>query len=658
MAGDFWETQRPGGAVEGPNWAEMAEQIAGLGYWRLDVATKEIAWSDGLFRMYGLEVGRLPDLEAAMAAIHPEDSARANARLERAMTLGEDFTDQVRLKGADGAWRVLMNRSLCNRDQSGAVTTVFGVVMDVTEIVQTHEALRASEARFRLLAENGNDLIVQIDLDGRLTYISPSVEAVTGFAPGELIGRAVDEIIHAEDMAALDQIVTESLENPDRPPSCVEYRVRHKDGRELWLEARPTPLIDPVSGQATGLTDVVRDITERKALEAELVAKCHEAEAASRAKAEFLANMSHEIRTPLTAIMGFAGLLEGLNRLPRVGRSYVRRICTAGDQLLGVVNDVLDFSRLEAGQVELDPQPLDPAALLGETVDLLSGQASAKGLDLRTTIATGIPPWVMVDGGRFRQIVLNLVGNAIKFTASGRVTVALEARGKGWLKVTVSDTGPGIPREAQDRLFERFSQADGSITRDFGGAGLGLAICKGLVALLGGKIGLESTPGQGSRFWFSVPAPATQAPPTAVEPSSEIPLSSLRILIVDDLAVNRQLVRAMLEPLGHIFEEAASGPEAIAAAVQRPFDLILMDLQMPGMDGLEAATTIRSTAEPNRDAPIVALSANVLADQIAACHRAGMNDHLAKPIVPSALVAMISKWSHARAPHRRVAARR
>ena len=657
MGEDFWAAEpRAGAGSETLNWAKLAEQVAGLGYWRLDVPTKAIAWSDGLFRLYGLEVGDLPDLETAMAAIHPEDSAEANALLDRAMTLGEDYTGQVRLKRADGSWRVLQNRSVCRRDESGAVATVFGVVMDLTEMELANEAVRASEARYRLLAENGNDLIVQIDLEGRLTYISPSVEVVTGYTPEELLGLQLDELIDPRDLPGLDRLVEEAFENPKRQAACIEYRVDHKDGRELWLEARPAPLIDAATGEAIGITDVVRDVTERKALERELVAKCEEAQAATRAKAEFLANMSHEIRTPLTAIMGFAGLLDGLGDLPPMAQAYVRRICTAGEQLLGVVNDVLDFSRLDAGQVELDPQPLDATAFVAESVDLLCGQAEAKGLELRTVISPDAPAWVILDGGRVRQVLLNLVGNAIKFTASGEVAVTLEPHGKGSLKLTVADTGPGIAPKLQGRLFERFSQVDGSITRDFGGAGLGLAICKGLVELMGGSIGVESTPGEGSTFWFVVPAPRSKAPKTAPEARRSAPQRALHILIVDDLPVNRQLVRAMLEPLGHSFDEAASGSESVMAAVRRPFDLILMDLQMPGMDGLEAARTIRSTSEINREAPIVALSANVLAEQIAACHGAGMNDHLAKPIVPADLVDMVAKWSGAGAARASIAA--
>ncbi len=478
---------------------------------------------------------------------------------------------------------------------------------------------------------------------------------MTGFTPAELIGRSVADIIEPEDLAALAAAVEEAFAHPGRS-RCVEYRIRSKAGAVTWLEARPTPLVDPHTGTIVGVTDVVRDVTERKALEVELRAKCEEAQAATRAKGEFLANMSHEIRTPLTAIMGFAGLIEGSAELPAGLRGHVAKICAASQQLMGVVNDVLDFSRLDARQVVLDPQPVDPTALVTETVELLTGEAAAKGLELGVDIAAGLPAWVSLDAGRLRQVLLNLAGNAIKFTAAGKVTVALARHGGKGLKFTVDDTGPGIAPQLQHRLFERFSQVDGSISRDHGGTGLGLSISKGLVELMGGAIGFRSAPGHGSSFWFALPAPPATKPRSRDETHELTAARPAHILVVDDLAVNRQLVRAMLEPLGHTFEEAASGSEAVNAAMQRRFDLILMDLQMPGMDGLEAARAIRSTAEVNHRAPIVALSANVLAEHVANCRAAGMDDHLAKPIVPAALIATVAKWSSAKRPLLRRAA--
>jgi len=623
-------------------WSLLAEGVAGVGYWHVDVASRVITWSEGLFRLYGLTPSNFPDFDAVMGAVHRDDVAMANQLLERAMTDGEDYTTRLRMRDADGSWRRFMVRAFCRLDEGGAVATVFGVVVDVTE---TDSALRASETRFRVLNENGNDVVMQADLAGRITYISASVEAITGFVPAELLGRIIAGHVHADDRVRFDLAFRAILEHPDAAAPCFEYRVRHKDGHVLWLDARLTPLLDANSGAIVGITEVVRDITAEKTLAAELVDKCEQAEAATRAKAEFLANMSHEIRTPLTAILGFSGLLDGLVGLPEVAREHVRRIRTAGEQLMVVVNDVLDFSKLDAGQLELDPQPVAVAAYLHETIGLLSAQAAAKGLSLEVLIAPGVPEWVLLDAGRVRQILLNLAGNALKFTEAGRVLVALAPDGPGALKFMVTDSGPGISPDLRDRLFERFSQVDGSISRDHGGTGLGLAISKGLVDLMGGDIGVEFVSDAGSSFWFTLPAPVATKPRAVPIVDSSAPHAPAHILLVDDVPVNRILVRAMLEPFGYSFEDAANGLEAVDAATARPFDLILMDLQMPGISGLDAARAIRSTAEINRDTPIIALSANVMAEQIAECFAAGMNDHLAKPISPASLLATVARWS-------------
>ena len=373
------------------------------------------------------------------------------------------------------------------------------------------------------------------------------------------------------------------------------------------------------------------------------------AEASARAKAEFLANMSHEIRTPLTAVIGFAGLVAKMGGLPERAEAYTRRILTGGQALLSLVNDILDVSRIEAGQVELDAQPFDLERLFVDTVELVRAEAEKKGLALRLALPAALPGEVLGDAARLRQVLLNLVGNAIKFTSEGSVTVQATHKVElgGRLLVKVSDTGVGISEEDRDRLFHRFSQVDASATRRHGGAGLGLAISKGLVELMGGQIGLDTTKGRGSTFWFDILAPvaasSSSAAPAATEPLLEpVPM---RILVVDDVAVNRELVSALLSPFALKVSEAANGEEAVEVAQHASFDLILMDLQMPGMDGLAAARAIRSGSRLNALTPILALSANVMAPQVEACRAAGMNDHIAKPINPTELLSKIDRWA-------------
>jgi CheY-like chemotaxis protein/anti-sigma regulatory factor (Ser/Thr protein kinase) len=358
--------------------------------------------------------------------------------------------------------------------------------------------------------------------------------------------------------------------------------------------------------------------------------------------------MSHEIRTPLTGVIGFARLLDGLDHLPDDAKVYVERIISGGQTLLNIVNEVLDFSRLEAGRLELERQAFELSPFLNETLGLITAEAERKGLALKLEYADPVPAALEADSGRLRQVLLNLIGNAIKFTPKGGVTVTVAYKGSPdqQLKVVVTDTGPGISDEHLDRLFQRFSQIDGSNTREHGGAGLGLAISKGLVEMMGGEIGVESQPGRGASFWFTVAAPACETVTPPPSPSSEDWESGpLKVLVVDDVAVNRELIKAMLAPFDLELSEAGNGAEAVNAAMLNTYDLILMDLQMPGMDGLAATRAIRRNSESNRETPILAVSANVLPSQVEACRQAGMNDHIGKPINPSDLLGKIAAWT-------------
>jgi signal transduction histidine kinase/CheY-like chemotaxis protein len=422
-------------------------------------------------------------------------------------------------------------------------------------------------------------------------------------------------------------------------PKSIEYRARHRDGHELWLEGRPTFAIDPVTGEATGVTDVVRDISAHKEDEEELRKARAEAEAAVEVKSQFLANMSHELRTPLTAVLGFSALIGEQDGLSAEARGYLHRISTAGQVLLATVNDVLDFSKLESGMVQIKPAAASPAAVAGDIVDLFSLQAADKGLDLRAEGLEALPELVMLDPARVRQVLLNLIGNAIKFTSAGQVSIeaGFEAAGSR-LTFAVADTGPGIAREDADLLFRRFSQVDASSTRRFGGSGLGLAICKGLVEAMGGEIGVTTAVGEGSRFWFTIPAPlvgapAEQAPDATAEITGPIP-PGCRVLLAEDNQVNRALVRTVLATLDVELTEARDGLEAVDAALAMPFDIILMDLRMPRLDGVAASRRIRAEDGPNICTPIIAFSADAAAQM-----GIGLFDALvAKPLSALALI--------------------
>jgi len=353
--------------------------------------------------------------------------------------------------------------------------------------------------------------------------------------------------------------------------------------------------------------------------------------------------MSHELRTPLTSVLGFTRLALEQPDLTDTSRGHVRKAANAGAALLATVNDILDFSKLEAGQLAIHPEPCDPAVICAETLELFGEAAAAKGVALRLR-ASGAPPMVSLDPSRLRQILLNLVSNAVKFSEAGAVTLSVS-----WdaaderLAVSVRDQGPGIAQEQQVLLFRRFSQVDGSSTRRHGGTGLGLAICLGLVESMGGEIGVESAPGAGACFHFTLRAPAAIAPPTDSEAETVIFTPGTRLLVADDHPVNRELVRAILGPLGAVLTEVGDGAAAVTAAAKAPFDLILMDLRMPGMGGLEAMRTIRAGAGPNREAPILAFSAGTDPAGEAARRQAGFDGDLAKPLMPADLIAAVAR---------------
>ena len=445
---------------------------------------------------------------------HP-DEQRATAR-RRAQILGERPTRsgvrlESRVRCADGSWLWIEGNPSVIRDDDGKIIAAVTALRDVTERHAAEEAMAASEAKYRLLAENATDMIASCDLDGRLTYVSPSARRVLGYEPEELIGANSFVFIHPDDHPEVTARMQAFIRA--RTPGAqarIEYRAISKTGDVVWIEANPSLVFDPATGRVIALQDFSRDITERKTLEQALARKQAEAEVAVLAKTEFLANMSHEIRTPLTGILGFSGLLESVEGLPAKAEKFVRRIVTASQALLVLVNDVLDYSRIEAGQVMLDPQPFDPARFIDEGLELVAEQAGAKGLSLTRRIDGALPSLVVADGARARQVLLNLLSNAIKFTNKGSVTVTAGylAQDGGCLRVAVEDTGMGIAADSLDRLFQRFSQLDSSTSREYGGAGLGLAICRNLTELMGGAVGVDSHEGAGSTFWFVIPAPA------------------------------------------------------------------------------------------------------------------------------------------------------
>lgn len=622
------------------DYLRMAEKLAQVGHWHGNLATKEAYWSPEIYAILGCDPDTfVPRLGETMCFYHPDDREWVKTEVDAAIARGGDYSFEVRMIRQDtGETRYVESNGVCERDESGVVTGLFGVFHDISDFVAAKKALEASEARFRLLADNASDVITVADVNGRIEYVSPAVTTVLGFPPEHFIGKYVREFIVPEDYpqveAAYRAYVT-GVRLDDAPH--IRYRILHRDGQPVWLEAHPQAIVND-QGHVLRFQDVVRDITDQKATEEALAQATLEANAAMEAKAQFLATMSHELRTPLTSIIGFSSLLRDM-LYDDEHRRFSQRIWTAGQGLLALINDILDHSKLEAGQLELDTSPCSVADIAQDVVDLLEIQAVGKGLNLMIDGIEDMPDLMMLDEVRLRQILLNLVGNAVKFTQDGSVTIGLDLRDDR-LRVRVTDTGAGISPEGQQRLFQRFSQVDHSV----GGTGLGLMICKQLVELMGGRIGVESRLGQGSLFWFEIPVEICEIEPPAVEPEKVVEITRPgRILVADDQPAIIDLVSVLLRGQGYSIDTVKNGVEAVSACLEVPYDLILMDVNMPVMDGLLATQGIRSGCAFNAMTPIVGISAGGDARR-RLCLGAGMNDMVEKPIKPMALMAAVTAW--------------
>jgi PAS domain S-box-containing protein len=532
-------------------------------------------------------------------------------------------------------------------------------VREMRRRTQAEAVLQASERRYRLLAENTSDIVRLLSSDPQHAYTSPATRTVLGYEPEEFAALPLEQLIHPDDLAEAQACRTQL--SPEHPSRVGTHRYRHKNGHWVWLEVA----YRRTKGDDTDLVlAVARDMTHRKSQEEVLRAAVEDAraaraqaEAASQAKTDFLASMSHEIRTPLNGILGYTDLLLAENQLSPGQRLRLERIHSSGAALLTVINDILDFSKIEAGQIEIESRPFALTALVDNSLSIVRSLAEHKDLTLSAQVEPGVPDHLIGDQDRLRQILLNLLNNALKFTAKGSVTLQIAglpdasmSAGERRLRFSVTDTGIGIPADKQGILFERFSQVDSSTSREFGGTGLGLAISQRLVHLMGGRIGVESQPGQGSTFWFEVTLLLSEvvdeeplrAPPDA---QTRVAARGSDVLLAEDLEINQDIARSILEAAGHRVDVAADGVRAVEAVQQRAYDLVLMDVQMPVMDGIAAARHIRSLGPTYADLPIVALTANVLPHQIQAFTEAGMNGHIGKPFKRDELLTIVERWA-------------
>ena len=493
-----------------------------------------------------------------------------------------------------------------------------------------------------------SECVVVTDMQDTILFVNEAFQETYGYSEEELLGKDIDIIRSKNNPEEVtSQILPTTLKEGRWKGEVLNKR---RGGGEFPISLS-TSVVRNEKHEPIALIGVSVDITERKHAERRLMEALEAAEAAAKAKSDFLATMSHEIRTPMNGVIGMTELLQH-TELNAKQREFVVTIQTCGENLLTIIDDILYFSKLDSGRIELDPQPTDSRKAVREVVALLSPRVEAKLLKLSFVVDEEVPPLVLMDVTRFKQILINLVGNGIKFTEFGEVFVHLswgKALPEGFeLRCAVKDTGLGIPANKLDRLFKAFSQVDTSISRRFGGTGLGLAISTGLVQLMGGQIGVNSGAGMGSTFTFTIPAEAVKVAQVEEQPvyrvdrnlAARIPL---RILVAEDNPVNRRLILHVLNQFGYAAEVAEDGNQAVDAVTQNTFDLVFLDVHMPELDGLQAARRINELL-PNGRPRLIAVTADAMVGDREKCLDAGMDDYIRKPIRSEDLQRTIERW--------------
>jgi two-component system sensor histidine kinase/response regulator len=666
-----YETLLAQGPKNAAVWGQAAERLrrvestARVGFWDWDAKTGELMFSEGCRRLFGLPPGQgAISVKRIRSCIHPDDRERVNHVVVARARSGGPLGVRYRILLPDGTMRWIDSYGAAGggargggryRHVSGVcieATEHVALALDNAELTRLAHDRAVAEERLRQAAEAADFGIFECDIAGRRAHWSPEAMRILGSDACDLPwGGDILPWVHADDVERVRKAFARAVDPAytSEGQLLVEHRVVRPDGSVRWVSLRGRTHFE--SGQATRLYGVVLDQTERRVAEAQLVEHSQRLEAANSAKSAFLANMSHEIRTPLGVISGLAELLRRDAADARQRRRLGQLFHTC-EHVLGLVNDILDLSKIEAGELALQPEVFRLGSVLDRVRRLFIDQAREKGLALGSEVAPALRALVLRgDALRLAQVLINLCGNAIKFTREGSVVVSIEALNldaeSTRLRFAVTDTGPGIVPGLRAQLFQPFVQGDITTSRRYGGTGLGLAICQRLVALMGGTLDVASEPGQGCRFFFELWLPRAEEAAEEADGGDKamgaLDLSGRRILLAEDHPLSQEILYEMLEPLGCEVVLASDGQEAVQLARAGHYDLILMDLQMPGVDGLDATRRIRELPA-YRDTPVIALTANVFLEDRARCLAAGMNDHLGKPVTHAALKRALSRW--------------
>ncbi len=623
-----------------------SQKIACLGQWELDLVTNTLHWSDEIYRIFDIDPNNFGETyETFLALIHPDDREMVNQAYINSLKNKKSYNIVHRLLLKNGTIKFVNEICRTEYDEAGNPLCSIGTVQDITKHKQIKESLR----RFRAALDNSADAFFIIDRQA-MKFIDMNKMACdsVGYSSEELLSMGPQDIkphfTKTQLAAKFDEIIHSQCQG------TIETTHQRKDGTEFPVEV----LLQSLKfDEGYLLVASVRDITERKRHEKALQQAKEKADSASRAKSEFIANMSHEIRTPMNAVIGFSDILAS-KITDKQQKSYLNSIQTAGKSLLTLINDILDLSKIEAGRLDIQYEPVNPQVIFTELQQIFSLKIAEKNLQLIMEIDESLPPALFLDETRLRQVLLNLIGNAVKFTDTGYIKLCAnkiyteDDHSKVDLILAVEDSGIGIPANQQTLIFESFRQQDGQSAHQYGGTGLGLAITKRLVEMMNGQISVESQPGKGSRFEIvlhEVNVVVTLPPirPDNTFGSNNIIFEKARVLVVDDIEYNRSLIEEYLSQVNLEIISAENGQKALLFVEEYRPALILMDIRMPEMNGYEACKHLKNN--PNTaDIPIIALTASVALNEKASIKAHGFDGFLAKPVNISELLRELSHY--------------